>query len=46
MKDRKELLYLLWVNLTYKFIYPNIKNKQIDFFLELLKFKPNYNEFL
>jgi hypothetical protein len=46
MKDRKELLYLLWVNLTYKFIYPNIKNKQIDFFLELLKFKPNNNEFL
>jgi hypothetical protein len=32
MKDRKELLYLLWVNLTYKFINPDIKNKQIDFF--------------
>jgi len=28
MRERRVLLYLLWVNLTYKFINSDIKNKK------------------
>jgi hypothetical protein len=42
----KEILFLiLGIRFTYKFIIPDTKTKQNNFFLEFLKYWPNSRDF-